>query len=761
MNTRYLSASTLRTLPPKLALAQAIAMLIATGAHAQSVQELDLTTVEAESIERDAVVEVITADDINAEMVDNFEDLVRFIPHVSVSRGDDRWGASGFNIRGLDEDRVAINVDGVPQGETLKYEGGQAYGYFKGSRNGVDIEALKAVEIVKGADAILSGNGSLAGAVNMTTKDPADFLTDQGNDSGFAVKTGYTGLNDEMMASFSAANRTGKLESLLVYTRREDHEFENYDMDGLDVDGAGRETPDPQDNQLDSALVKFIYDLTPNSEIGLVGSYYERNANTDNRSFNGGWYSDRVGDDFNETKRVGIFYNLDMQTAFFDSVVTALNDQNVLMEANTHQEVNIQIPGFPNFNTNERRISTRAYEQDLLQLTVDFNKAVADHSLVYGLEVQDKAFKNTQIRQSDNLLDDSDEWVTSNIGALVPASEADVYTLYGLDTFYLGDNTQMRLGLRYDDYTYDAEADENFSDDTATLGEVSFDAVTWTVGVEQGLSNTLSLEAGVSTGFRAPTIEDMYSISGTFDDWNTVPNADLEAEYSTNFDIALVGEYAAGDVRIGAFRSNYDDFIDYQTVNGTNTNTGLPDPDGYLVPFNSNDVEMQGLEFSANIDLNAAIGAAQGLTMSFSAAYTDGEEANGDPVYSVQPLNAVWRTGYTSPTGKWGASLVTTYNEGKANDDSYDTDATGTRVYPLYLSNTATLFDLMVYVDLLENLRLTAGAFNLTDKEYYTWDSVRFIDQGDLRPGIGVTGNGIRRYSEPGRSFEVNLNLTF
>ena len=36
MNTRYLSA---RTLPAKLALAQAIAMLIAAGAHAQSVQE--------------------------------------------------------------------------------------------------------------------------------------------------------------------------------------------------------------------------------------------------------------------------------------------------------------------------------------------------------------------------------------------------------------------------------------------------------------------------------------------------------------------------------------------------------------------------------------------------------------------------------------------------------------------------------------------------------------------------------------------------
>jgi len=55
-------------------------------------------------------------------------------------------------------------------------------------------------------------------------------------------------------------------------------------------------------------------------------------------------------------------------------------------------------------------------------------------------------------------------------------------------------------------------------------------------------------------------------------------------------------------------------------------------------------------------------------------------------------------------------------------------------------------------------LQVVAGVYNLTDKEYYRWDSVRFVDQGDMRPGIGVIDDGIKRYSEPGRNFAINIS---
>lgn len=740
-------------------LAHAVLAALCSQALAEdSPRELDLTVVESESIERDAVVDVITMQEISAEQVDNFDDLVRYIPGVSVSRGDDRWGASGFNIRGLDEDRVAINVDGVPQGESLKYESGQAYGYFKGSRGNVDIEALKSVEVVKGADAILSGSGALAGAVNMTTKDPDDYLAPEGDDWGLGLKTGYSGANDEAMGSLAAANRSGALESLLIYTYRNGHEYENYDMDGLDVEGAAREIPDPQDREVNSVLGKLVYELSPGQEIGLVGSYYDRNTVTDVKSFNGGWYSGRVGDDTSTTKRVGAFYDVEAKTALFDQLSATLDVQEEEFEALTRQRARFSIPPFV---SDENREDNRSYDQGLTLFTLDLEKNLGEHRLRYGLEWQDRDLENRQVRHADDLTDDSDVWETENLGGLVPEAEAEVYTLYALDTFRVAEGTQLRLGLRYDDYTYDASGNENFPDDTGTLQEVSFDAVTWTVGLEQALTDGLALEAGISTGFRAPTVEEMYSTSGSADDWGVIANPDLEAETSTNYDVALVGEHALGTYRVGVFYSEYDDFIEDQPHAGINTNTGEPDPDGYLVPTNSGDVEMKGLELEATLDLSAAFDLSEGLSTRLLAAYTEGEEANGDPVYTVQPPSATWTLNYDAPAGNWGLRFATTYTEGKRDSDSYSTGADGERTYPLYRSNTATVYDLVGYVDLIDNLRLVAGIYNLSDKEYYTWDGVRFIDQGDLRPGIGVVDNGIRRFSEPGRNVEVSLNYQF
>lgn len=743
-------------------LSSAVILALSTQGFAQdSDNELELSTVDSESIKRDAVIEVITVDIIKTQQIGDAEDLVRYIPGVSVSKGDDRWGSSGFNIRGLDEDRVAINVDGIPQGETLKYEGGQAYGYFKGSRNGVDIEALKSIEIVKGADGILSGSGSLAGAVNMTTKDPSDFLTPGEDDTGGAFKTGYSAANDEAMASISLANRTGKLESMLIYTHRDGHEFENYNMDWLDVDGSAREIPDPRDVELDSVLGKLIYNFTPSQKIGFVGSYYERNGATDSRSFNGGWYSDRMGDDISQTQRVGLFYELIAETALFDALSAKVNHQEVNFEANTGQHVTFSFG--PAFSADEDRVDTRAYDQELLQFTLNLDKSFKlgekVHDFSYGVEFRENDYVNTQTRISNSLLND-DGWVESNIGALIPTSESEVFTLYGLDTFAISNKSQVRLGLRYDDYTYNATADENFTDTTGALGEISFSAFNWTVGLEQRLTNTLNLEVGVSTGFRAPTIEEMYQVSGDLDDWALVPNPDLEPESSTNFDIALVGDYSAGFYRVGAFYSQYEDFIEYQQTTGINTNTGLPDPEGFRVPSNLNDVDIYGFEFSGYMDLNESFGWAQGLSTSLRATYNEGEQDDGDPVYSIQPFNTVWTMTYDDPAGNWGVNLFTSYTSGKKNSDSFNTDDTGLVTYPLYLSEAVTVVDLIGYY-IIGDFTLTGGVYNLTDQFYYTWDSVRFVDQGDLRPGIGVSDDGIRRYSEPGRNFEVQLNYQF
>ena len=748
----------------KTSLTLAITVALGQTAYAETPADEDLNTlnttvIHAKSIKRDATIEKIEATDIDTNQIKDMEGIVKYIPGVNVSKGDDRWGSSGFNIRGLDEDRVAITVDGVPQGETLKNEGGQAYGYFKGSRNGVDIEALKRVEIVKGADAILSGSGALSGAVSFTTKDPSDFLAAEGNDTAVGVKLGYSGNNNEQIGSLSLANRTGNLESMIMYTQRDSDEYESYDMDALDIEGAAREIPDPQEHDTTSYLAKVIYHISENTEVGVVASQYKTETMTDAQSFNGGWYSNRIGDDTSDTKRIGVFLNHEQDTVLFDRIEVAYNDQSIDFEAKTTQHVTYDFGPF--FRADEDRIDSRNFDQDVMQFTVDlvksFELAETQHELTYGYEHLDKDFANYRRRAKNSNYDDLG-WVEADNGALVPKSESQTHTVYALDTFEVTPGTQIRLGARFDDITYDAHEDEYFSDELELLTEISFSEFTWTVGVEHEINSDLSIEAGVSTGFRAPTIEELYIAGGTPDDITSMPNPDLEAEYATNFDVALVGNAGALDYRVGVFFSDYKDFIENVRVERTNPETGLPDPDGYLTPMNTADAEIKGLELALNLDLNQF--GLTGFNTSLSAAYTDGEEDNGDPIFSVQPFNAVWSVEYSADN--WGVAMYTNFTKGKDKDDAYNTDAEdGSRTYPLYLSNTATVIDLAGYYNVTENITLRAGVNNLTDKEYFLWDNVRFVDQADMRPGIGVDGDGVNRYSESGRNFEASINVMF
>src|SRR5688572_22048257 len=136
---------------------------------------------------------VVDSEQLEAEQAQNFEDAIRYVPGVSiVDLG--RFGDNGFNIRGLEGDRVALTIDNLPLAESV--ETTPAYEFFRTGRGSVDIDALKRIEIVKGADSITAGSGALGGAVMLTTKDPSDYLQSADDDSYFRVKTGYTSSTD-------------------------------------------------------------------------------------------------------------------------------------------------------------------------------------------------------------------------------------------------------------------------------------------------------------------------------------------------------------------------------------------------------------------------------------------------------------------------------------------------------------------------------------------------------------------------------------
>ena len=139
-------------------------------------EDIETITVVGTKVERSLAevantISVIAAERIERELSGDIKELVRYEPGVSVNSDAARFGPSGFNIRGVEGNRVAITVDGVP---VLK---GFSIGSFANSgRTPVDLALLQRVELLRGPASALYGSDALAGVVAFTTRDPEDLF---------------------------------------------------------------------------------------------------------------------------------------------------------------------------------------------------------------------------------------------------------------------------------------------------------------------------------------------------------------------------------------------------------------------------------------------------------------------------------------------------------------------------------------------------------------------------------------------------------
>ena len=81
---------------------------------------------------------VVTAEDIERELAEDLDDLVRFQPGVSMATAS-RGGNEGFAIRGIGGNRVLTVVDGIRSND-IYHAGPSSYG-----RDNFDTDNIKAV----------------------------------------------------------------------------------------------------------------------------------------------------------------------------------------------------------------------------------------------------------------------------------------------------------------------------------------------------------------------------------------------------------------------------------------------------------------------------------------------------------------------------------------------------------------------------------------------------------------------------------------
>ena len=749
---------------------------------------------------------------LDKQMVSDESDLVRYDPGISVVEGG-RSGSNGFTIRGVDKDRVAINVDGLAQAESRSSEAFQelfgAYGNFNANRNTSEPENFSEVTINKGADSLKSGSGALGGAVNYKTKSASDYVSEE-KPYHLGIKGGYIGRNSQKFSSITAAGTWLGLDALMVYTRRFGKETKN-NSDAADTvitdnkqswnpnagstnygsRGVARSKPDPQDWVNKSTLFKLGYNFNDKNRIGWIyeDSRTDRTTTELSNMWAANWKGEALGDtrsrqDISYRKRIGFEYKNQLDKGPWDSLNLHYDRQTIDMSTWTwdlptdyaSNGVNSDVYHmFRNIRQKNTQFGADAEKQ------IDFSKLV--WAMQYGLGGS----------QNDNDNRDHSYWVrlydpkyqTSNnqeLTMLVESSSKNRFA-YWNNTFQFGDSSQYRLnaGLRYDNSSSKAKDNPNYT--PAIRGQIPYlgserkhSGFSYGLGLDWKFTPHLNLLAKYSTGFRAPTSDETWLLF-PHPDFYLKANPNLKAETAKNFELGLAGSGKAGNFKLSGFQTRYRNFIEltYMGVSSDNPNSPnyAPISDGTALVSspvwqnqNRSSAWAKGLEFNGTWNLDS-IGLPQGTHAGINVSYIKGKakQTNGQetPINALSPWTAVYNLGYDAPSKRWGLNAYLTHTAAKKPSDTVHSSDDLNNPWPFAKHSKAyTLFDLAAYLNIGKQVTLRAAAYNITNKQYYTWESLRSIREfGTVNRVDNKTHAGIQRFTSPGRSYNLTLEAKF
>ena len=723
---------------------------------------LQQVTISATRNEQDvnsvpSTVTVQTREDLDRNNVNNIKDLVRYEPGVSVGGAGQRAGLTGYNIRGIDGDRVLTQVDGVQVPDSF-FNGP----YAQTNRNYVDPEIVKRVEILRGPASVLYGSNAIGGAVSYYTLD-ADDIIKPGKDVGARLKTGYSSADDSWLTSGTVAGRTGEFDGLLHLSQRNGHETESYGETG--GTGLNRTEANPEDVRTTNVLAKLGWDYADDARLGLTYEHYKDDVDTNQLSavggpFNAGrgfgFYKSRTGNDTVTRERFGIEHRFGLDTALADNIKWSLNYQIAKADQSTEEIY------APSRTVLRKRDTTYKDRQWVFDAQADKSFAIADtdHRITYGTTI--KQDKVTGLRTgSGTCLTVAGACrvigAPSAADTLTPASDfpdptITSYSLFAQDQIRWG-NWTFLPGARYDYTKLDPHVTEEFlaTADQSGNGDVSDDSKTWhrlspKFGTTYSFNDNYTWYGQYAEGFRTPTAKALY---GRFENlaggYQVAPNPDLEPEKSKSYETGLRGQFEAGSFDMAVFYNKYRDFIDENAITPGYTET----------TFQSNNIAhatIKGVELKGRLNLDS-FGAPTGLYTQGSMAYLYGRnDDTGQPLNSINPLTGVFGLGYEQD--KYGALLNWTLVKRKTRVDSTSfktPDGTSTQ----FKTPGYGVLDLAGFYKVTDDVTINAGLYNLTNKKYWQWDDVRGYDS--VGEASVTQPANLDRLTQPGRNFAVNL----
>jgi len=446
-----------------------------------------------------SAIAAISGEQVDRAHAENIQQLLQSIPGVTteVQSGD----SLKIHIRGVENQvymgekpGVAVVIDGVPVFERT-------------GRVNIDLDNIESIKVIKGGASYLFGDDALSGAVIITTKKGA-------GQAGYkvAAETGSFGYAKGLAkVGFAADNANGHVQ----VSRRETDGY--YDDSASSSDYVNGKLQYYVSDSSDMQFGFEVADRAKNSHGAVKGVTA---AELDPRS------EDPAYDDYAN------HYQVDLQKLFLTYNSDLTSGANLMVNTYNFSD-NTDYFSSPISSKEDAYRYANDYEQVQRGVKAEYRAGGESFAWMVATDLRDNVYENQTIF---NDCTDAKFWEGCAVGEYSANNETDekVTAFYGEAKYRLADKLLMTLNGRTD------RIDLDYSDfeDSALNGNNQFNVFSSRLGLNYAASETIDYYTSASTGFRAPSVEQLFTGSNS-PTHKTAANPDLEPESTLNLEVGM------------------------------------------------------------------------------------------------------------------------------------------------------------------------------------------------------------------------------
>ncbi len=633
-----------------------------------------------------------------------------------------QMGGGSPVLRGFEANRVLMVIDGVRMNNII-YRAGHLQNIVT-----LDNASLERVEVLYGPSSNVYGSDALGGVISFYTKSPVFSSTGKLN-TGVNAFVRYGSVNNEMTGHADVNLGGKKFASMTSLTYSSFGDLKGGSSQNPFYDTAygnrlyyverinGKDSlvsNDDKYKQVQSAYTqydivqKFAYKQNEHVTHGLNLQYsgstdiprYDRLTDPTSAGLKyAQWY-------YGPQQRLMAAYDLNINNdaSFFQQIHGGINYQAI--EESRHTR-----------NFGSSKLSHRIEKVNVTGINVDMQHLAGKHAIRIGLDAQSNALKSTANAENINT------GVSSPLDTRYPDGDNSMLNaaVYASHTWHINNKTVLTDGVRLGFISlHSTFSDTSFFHLPYTKADQRNAVYSGSLGLVHTPTDKWKLSALVSTGFRAPNVDDLSKVFESAAGSLIVPNTNLKPEKTINAEVGVTKVFGAHTV----WETNlyYTWFIDaivtdqfqYEGHDSVLYNGSMS---RVLANQNMRKAYIYGLSSSVRSQLSKT------LSLQAAVNYTYGR-INGSTVTPLDHIPpAMVRLQLTYAKNKLGADFIVNYNGEKKltdyfrNGEDNEQYATPEGMPAWMTANLRVSYKVQKYIT------LQAGVDNILDTQYRTFAS--------------------------------------